>query len=581
MRKTQSFKELLFSKSPKLIGDKALSPSETIKMAEEALSRSGFRFYRGVKRVDKGRLGIPVYMSFYDLDGQKLTGKFKQMGKGENEEFAKASAIMELIERLSVYHFLKTLPEKALFTSYDSLSFEGLPFEEIEKSLENKEDFKKFIDFFKKIPFYFVKNYCLTMDKEILFPFHWFWLIYEYNGSSSGNTYAETACQAICEIVERHNSTLYRRLEFQELKEIDCSQASSQVKNLIEKFINLGIKLWIRDLSLDFKIPTVGVMAMDPSTFPERSEIVFTAGTSLSPERALIRALTEVAQLAGDFDTEGKYEECVLPKYSSLDEAKPFITTQEKISLYELPDFSKKDHLEELLVLKELFKEKGFHIFLTDITHPELKIPAIYATSPGMLFRERTSLSHVFHLAKLIYLFYPQDLKFSLLEEMKKSFRDRYFIFAYLGNLYKEKEEFEKAEKCYKEALALCYDQEDLIAIYSNLADLYLKKGSLEKAISLCDEALKIREIPELWNLIGRAFYKGENYREAMEAFFRAIELNPASDVDYANIGFCLLKLNLLPEAELFFRKALEINPELEIAKRGLQMLPKTFFSEN
>ena len=42
--------------------------------------------------------------------------------------------------------------------------------------------------------------------------------------------------------------------------------------------------------------------------FPDASEIVFTAGTATSPVKAAIRALTEIAQLAGDFETNSNYE---------------------------------------------------------------------------------------------------------------------------------------------------------------------------------------------------------------------------------------------------------------------------------
>ncbi len=59
---------------------------------------------------------------------------------------------------------------------------------------------------------------------------------------------------------------------------------------------------------------------MIPSTFPEKSEIVFTAGTTPNPEKSLIRAVTEIAQLAGDFINRTQYRP-TLPKYQRLEEA--------------------------------------------------------------------------------------------------------------------------------------------------------------------------------------------------------------------------------------------------------------------
>ena len=77
---------------------------------------------------------------------------------------------------------------------------------------------------------------------------------------------------------------------------------------LYEKFIHKGLRVWLKDFSQDFPVPTVGALVMDPATFPAASEIVFTAGTASSPQKAAIRALTEIAQLGGDFETGSNYE---------------------------------------------------------------------------------------------------------------------------------------------------------------------------------------------------------------------------------------------------------------------------------
>jgi hypothetical protein len=74
-----------FLPSRKVIADKALLPEETVKLVEERLKSLGAKVYKGVKRIDKGRLGLPVFLSFYDVDGVKTTGNYKQMGKGATE----------------------------------------------------------------------------------------------------------------------------------------------------------------------------------------------------------------------------------------------------------------------------------------------------------------------------------------------------------------------------------------------------------------------------------------------------------------------------------------------------------------
>ena len=68
-------------------------------------------------------------------------------------------------------------------------------------------------------------------------------------------------------------------------------------------------------------LPLWALLVYDPSTFPGASEIVFTAGTASSPAKAAIRALTEAAQLGGDFETGSVYEASGLPKFRTPGEA--------------------------------------------------------------------------------------------------------------------------------------------------------------------------------------------------------------------------------------------------------------------
>jgi len=566
-----SFLQKLLLPSKKISGDKALPPEETVKIAEQKLLSSGFKIYKGVKRIDKGRLGIPVFLSMYDIDGQKITGKYKQMGKGVTEEFAKASALMEIVERFSLFSFYLNVPETAIFSTFESLQDKAMDFEVFLSSVEGEKEEKKHAEkILKKVKFYFVPGLNLGEKKEKFLPFHWFWLLYEYNGSSAGNTYAEAGVQAVCEVIERHVSAL-SVIHPEKLSAIKRDSIKGEAEELLKKFERLNISVWIRDMSFGMPAPTIAVMAMDPSTYPKRSEIVYTAGTSTNPERALIRALTEVAQLAGDFDTEGKYEESGLPKFETLKEAKSIINVKKEVSLLDLPDISKEDHVEELFIIAEKLKENRMEIFLIDITHPVLDIPAVYTIIPGALFRERTRIPLFYQAIRTIFPYYSRGELEELIKEVVECIGERYYFWAYLGNAYKREKKFEEAEKCYRTALKFEIPPADKVAICSQLGDVYLKKEEPEKAIEVVEEALSLEETPELYNILGRAFYKIKDYPRAMELFLKATELNPASAIDYANVGYCLKAMNMIPAAEIFFRKALVLNPELVSAKKGLE----------
>lgn len=572
-----------FSSSKKVFADKALPPEETVKIVEERLTNHGLRIYKGVQRIDKGRLGIPVYLSLYDVDGTKITGNFKQMGKGQTELLSKASALMELVERFSLFSFYQKVPQRAILTTFEELGDRAIPWEVFLQSVEDEEEPKVkevALKIIPRIPQYFVPAMEVRTKEIKYLPFHWFWVLYEYNGSAGGNTYPEAAVQAICELIERHTNALSIRLG-KPMPEIRRDSIEGQAEELLQAYERLGIRLWIRDMTFGMPVPTVAVMAMDPSTFPERSEIVYAAGTGTSPERALIRALTEVAQLAGDFDTDGKYLESGLPKFTSLEEARQVVEKAGEVRLSDLPNLYAEDHVEELERLALEMKARGYEIYLIDLEEEGLKIPAVYALIPGILFRERTKIPYLFQLVRILPLYLEAEKSKEILEEILSVVEDRYYLNGYYGNILKELGRVDEAVIAYEKALLQNPPPSDLISLYTHLADAYLRKGELDKALKVCEEALTFEEVAELYNLMGRAFYKKGDYLQALEAFIRATELNPSSAVDYANAGYCLKNLNFIPPAEIFFRKALALDPDLTMAKRGLEYCENILHNKN
>ncbi|MCX8041416.1 MAG: YcaO-like family protein [Thermodesulfobacteriaceae bacterium] len=569
--------------SYKVLADKAKFPEETIKEVENRLKSIGLRIYKGLQRIDKGRLGIPVYISLYDLEGQKVTGNYKQMGKGSTEVLAQASALMELVERFSLFAFYHRVSEVGIFSSFEKLGVQAIDFYLFLQSVEDEEEAKSkkiAYQYLRRVPFYFVPALEYRTKEIKWLPFHWFWLLYEYNGSAGGNTYLEASVQAVCELIERHTNALsIRKPEL--MAAIKRESIKGEAERLLKCYERLGIQVWIRDMTFDMPVPTVAVMAMDPSTYPQRSEIVYAAGTATSPERALIRALTEVAQLAGDFDTEGKYLESGLPKFATLEEARKIVAYSKEVNLEDLPNLYSEDHREELEILSQKLKELGFEVYLLDITHEILNLPAVYAIIPGILFRERTKISYLYQMIRTLNLYLSLEERKNILEELIGEIENRYYLWAYLGNVYKEMKKKEEAILCYEKALLLSPPEPDQVAIFTHLADLYLKKEEFSKVIEIIEKALEIEEIPELYNLLGRTLYKLGNYRDAMEVFLKATELNPSSAIDYANVGYCLKALNFIPSAIIFFRKALALDPDLEGAKKALEWCENLLNTKN
>ena len=305
--------------------DKAIRPEATLEKFYAKIASLDFVILNEVKRIDNGRLDIPVYFSICGEDAQAMTGTKKQMGKGASPIQAEASACMELAERFSFFSF-KNNSSNFITGDYSAMRQAGYPVLDIEmllKSVHDETTTGEFLEaLLKDIPLQWTWSRNMTRDEDVLVPFSWFFAINEFNGPSAGNTYEEAALQGICEVVERHVCSQVNRQKCP-TPSIDVDSVRDPVAvDLLKKFKQNNIELYLNDFSLDTGICTVAALAIDRSTFPAKSEIVYTAGTTPSPEKALIRAVTEIAQLAGDFNTGSNYVASGLPKPLSMDEVR-------------------------------------------------------------------------------------------------------------------------------------------------------------------------------------------------------------------------------------------------------------------
>ncbi len=69
------------------------------------------------------------------------------------------------------------------------------------------------------------------------------------------------------------------------------------------------------------------------------------------------------------------------------------------------------------------------------------------------------------------------------------------------------------------------------------------------------------------------AFFKLENYAKAVQSFERAVELNPSSAMDYANLGVNHRRLGNNDEAIHFLTLALSLDPDIDFAQQQLTEL--------
>jgi len=177
--------------------DKTLPPDETVRRFKERTRELGLHILKTTKRIDTGRLGIPVYFSVCGPDAAAVTRTTKQMGKGATPHQAEASAVMELAERFSFFSFADT-PENFFTDTYARVKSGAMPFSLIAQSVHDRSgDLAVTQTLFETLPLKWARGFNLTRGEDVLIPFDWFFMINEFNGPSAGNCVEEAISQEI------------------------------------------------------------------------------------------------------------------------------------------------------------------------------------------------------------------------------------------------------------------------------------------------------------------------------------------------------------------------------------------------
>lgn len=555
--------------------DKIKSPEETIRSFKQKLKSIDLDILESTVRIDNGRLGIPVYFSKCGKDASAVTGTKKQMGKGATPSQSEASAVMELAERFSFFSFCGNA-ENFFFEKYSNIRNAAISFDMIAKSVhDSSEDIGITRKIFENLTLKWTWAYNLTRKAEVLIPFNWFYMINEFNGPSAGNCVEEALSQGICEIVERHVSSIIAGNNLKVPGINPDSATDPMVVEMLKKYRSAGIRLFISDFSMGLGIPTVGVLAFDPSTFPDKSEIVWTAGTTPDPQKALSRALTETAQLAGDFNTASNYVASGLPKFKTTDEARFITETGVATDIKSLPDLSDNNIRIEVENLTAALAENGFEVIVVNTMHPKLQIPAFYTIIPGAHFRERAVGTSVgLFCAKIIVENSSPETALCELQKIDEMLPGKYYVKFFTGQTYLSLNNPVSALPYFREALKLGPPEQDMPSIFSYMGICYKEMGEYRQALEALKEGEKYdRERTDIYNLMGFCHFKLKEHDLAIDNFMKAVKINPGSAIDYANMASNYRDMGEKEKAVYYYKVALDLDPSIEFAKINLSKL--------
>lgn len=322
------------------------NPADTIRDVYPWAKKAGVTRVADITGMD--RIGIPCYASIRP-DSKSLA---VDSGKGTTWIHAKASAIMESIERWACDEIevpsTTGIPHEAGFPMVKgSHLYAGLPHRCVfAKERTGRDEVR--------IPYYAVKIYSTKL------PMYQMCWQGGTNGLAAGNNTEEAICSGLFELIERDGVAIYQHKG--EPKKIrNESIEYPECREMLDKCEDAGVSAFLYNVTSDIGVPVYACIMVD-----KRMDLGMYKGYGchLSSRVAIRRAICEAAQsrcvfISGSRDdmTWGKYAAYLnIAKQRNWNE---FLSNEPKHEYIpqeaeEMPDHDKILYVEELLKRREL-----------------------------------------------------------------------------------------------------------------------------------------------------------------------------------------------------------------------------------
>ena len=394
---------------------------ETIKTILPVSSNIGITRLADITNMDI--LGIPNFSAVLPGTEDYI---WVYSGKGPTRMDAKASALMESIERYS------SLPsgnrKKMIQGSYKELS-------KVSKIVHPSNVVEPMIlEYDDEMIMDFLSGYDLVNNERILIPaplalFRYSpkppainpFAYHHTNGLASGNVLEEAICHSLCELIERDATSLaelnasalpYNILrtmtkylsdnglqidpvdgtEFvdddNKYPDVDISNIDFKpISNLVKKFNDAKIPLIIKDITSPIGVPTFNASSIEWIT-EDYGYLAEGHGTHPDARIALLRAITEVSQTRAA-NIQGARDDLRKISYgnSNSDEKKTwqFMKSKNTIQFSNIKSFINDDILDDInFILSRLVSNGLKQVVVVDLTNPQIMIPVVRTIVPGL-----------------------------------------------------------------------------------------------------------------------------------------------------------------------------------------------------
>jgi ribosomal protein S12 methylthiotransferase accessory factor len=382
---------------------RTVPPSATVRRVAALMGPIGVSRVADVTHLDQ--TGVPNFIAARPRDGAN-NGISYYNGKGASRAQAKASAMMEAIERYSG-EFCDQRPIVGTYESVSRLAAAVDPDQLLvprNPEIDAHEPIEWVLgyDLLRKRPTYAPLNAVVTpylpKNGRVLF-----WS--STNGLASGNTVHEALSQALCEVNERDAvsifeartrlktrlGSLFARFEIadtpgpdgREYPLIDPATLPLASRRLIQRLRTAGLSVYLRDVTSPTRIATIScIISENLGRGRHRAH----AGFGCHPDRrvAVIRAITEAvsSRLACIQGGREDLPSVVGERESALEPDRDF-GAGELRPFADVPTVEISSVEEEVAWILSAFESAGFsQVVGFDLTRPELGVPVVRVVVP-------------------------------------------------------------------------------------------------------------------------------------------------------------------------------------------------------
>jgi len=367
------------------INYKALSPIETIMNLRKILHDFGVFAYESQwwEIENKNLVSLLILLD--------TNHKVHTSGKGVNRQYALASGLAEMLERMQNLQFTKVVSsctENITYNHYDSKIISYNQINTLKYFLPKHKQYLHLLAREKEVTV--VPFYNVFKDTVEYFPFMFLWSCTGSNGMCAGNTPQEALIQGICEIFERH--VLYK-IYFENLV-LPTIPVNTLKDTCHWQYISMleenGFSVEIKDCSLNGKLPVMGILVS------KDNKACFCAGAAPDFNVALERCFIETMQ---GRDIDSLYE--TMPEIKKMSSKKELVNQYmlslrshsgvlpgnifknegqvDENNLFWTSNQTSKDTLNRLI---NIIQGMGYDLFIRDVSF--LGFPTYHVYVPGM-----------------------------------------------------------------------------------------------------------------------------------------------------------------------------------------------------